>query len=139
MWAYRALPAVLVLSVLTSGMTPLRGDEPVADRVSGSVADGDLAKKAPVAGVIISKKSWDALLKDWDVKKPFTVDFDTQLVVVATSQGSSLNLTTKLSDSGDLTTTVIATADLQPGFRYALKRVERKGIKTVNGKPLPKD
>lgn len=110
-----------------------------SDYATGTVADEKLAKKAPAAGVTVTKKGWDELLKGWDVKAPFEVDFDKQLVIVATSQGSGLTLTTELNEKGDLLVKGVATADLRPGFRYALKRVDRAGVKTINGKPVPKE
>ncbi len=109
------------------------------DSATGTVADEKLATKAPSAGVIVTKKGWDELLKTWEIKAPFGVDFDKQLVIVATNQGSGLTLTTELDEKGNLAVRGVATADLRPGFRYALKRVDRAGIKTISGKPVPKE
>ena len=58
---------------------------------------------------------------------------------VATTSGSRLNLNTKLDDKGDLKVVGLGTRDLRPGFRYAIKSVSRDGVKTVNGKELPKE
>jgi hypothetical protein len=33
----------------------------------------------------------------------------------------------------------MATRDLRPGFRYVIATVSREGVKTVNGKQLPKE
>jgi hypothetical protein len=33
----------------------------------------------------------------------------------------------------------MATRDLRPGFRYVIATVSRAGVKTVNGKKLPKE
>jgi hypothetical protein len=139
------LPLVVSLVFSFVGTLALtRGDDkkdpPKApDYVVGSVADAALAKKAPAAGVVVTKKGWDELIKTWDIKKPFEVDFDKQLVVVATNQGSGIQLTTELDDEGNLAVKVIGTADLRPGFRYAVKRIDRTGIKTINGKAVPKE
>ena len=112
----------------------------VADYASGLVADASLAKKAPAGGTIVTKKAWEGLLEAWEVPSPFPVDFDKHFVVVATSQGSTLKLTTALDDNqGNLAVKVVASLDLRPGFRYALKRVDRAGVKTVNGKVLGRD
>lgn len=110
-----------------------------SDSATGSVADETLAKKAPAAGLVVTKKGWDELLKAWGVMSPFDVDFDKQLVVVATNQGSTLTLTTAVDAKGDLTVKVLGEADIKPGFRYAFKRLDRAGIQTVKGKPLPKE
>lgn len=134
-------PALAVACLLSAARGDDKKDPPAkADEVvTGSVADESLAKKAPAAGLVVTKKGWDELVKRWDIRKPFDVDFDTHLVVVATSQGTRLKLTTEVTTAGDLKVKAVGTADLQPGFRYALKRLDRAGIKTVNGKPLPKE
>jgi len=66
-------------------------------------------------------------------------DFSKELLAVATTRGSKLNLTAKTDDKGDLKVLALSTRDLRPGFRYAIKSVSRDGVKTVNGKELPKE
>ncbi|MBX9628373.1 MAG: hypothetical protein K2X82_31530 [Gemmataceae bacterium] len=107
------------------------------DVVTGTVADATLAKKAPDLGVLVKKAEFDDLVKLWAVEKPFKVDWAKHLVVVGTSQGSGIELKTTRKN-GDLKVQVLGTADLRPGFRYAFKRVDRDGLETINGKPLPK-
>src|SRR5262245_12328451 len=104
-----------------------------------SLDDRDLQKEAPESGVIVSQKGWEKLAKAWSIKEPAKVDFDKELLVVATTVGSKLNLSTKLDDKGDLKILAIATRDLRPGFRYAIKSVSKEGVKTVQGKELPKE
>lgn len=104
-----------------------------------SLDDETLQKAMPVSGVIASEKAWATLAKDWKIEKPAKVDFSKEVLVVATTVGSRLNLSTKLDDAGDLKLIGIATRDLRPGFRYAIKSVSRDGVKSVNGKPLPKE
>ena len=104
--------------------------------ITGSVPDDGVVDESPFAGVIVTEKRFNRVVKAWGVERPFAVDFDRQFVVVVTTQGSELELDTQLVD-GDLKVKVLGTADLTPGFRYALLRVDRAGIKTVNGKPLP--
>jgi hypothetical protein len=125
-----------------AGLTPAQDpkDPPKKsdpDVVTGTVADGSLAKKAPDLGVIVTKPGFDDLVKAWGVEKPFEVDWAKHLVVVGTSQGSGIELKTTRKD-GDLKVRVLGTADLKPGFRYAFKRVGRDGLETINGKPIPK-
>jgi hypothetical protein len=135
----RTLLAALALAVV---FVPANADEPKKEKLTvdlfASVEDQTLAKKAPENGVIASQKAWEALAKDWGIKDAPKVDFTKEILVVATTVGSRLNLNTKLSDKGDLTVLALATRDLRPGFRYAIKSVSRDGIKTVNGKELPK-
>lgn len=113
-------------------------DKTTGDTVTGSVADETLVRKAPEAGVICTKKTWDSLIEAWKIEKPFKADFARDIVVVATTRGSELKLTTTVDD-GDLTIKAVGTADIKPGFRYVVRRLDRDGIKTVNGKPLPKE
>jgi hypothetical protein len=105
---------------------------------SGSVEDENLAKDAPAS--ITSAKSLAKLWKDWKLtdKMP-DIDFTKELVVVSTTRGSKLQLALTLDDKGDLQILGIATRDLRPGFRYVLATVSKEGVKTVNGKELPKE
>lgn len=104
----------------------------------GSVDDAELMKKAPAQNVVVSEKGWEALAKAWNLKDPPKVDFTKEVLVVVTTVGSRLSLTPAVKD-GDLKITAIATRDLRPGFRYAIKSISRDGIKTVDGKALPKE
>lgn len=126
--------------VLAAGVAAAQDPRPKdsdPDVVTGTVADASLAKKAPDLGVIVTKAGFDDLVKAWAVDKPFKVDWAKHLVVVGTSQGSGIELKTTRKN-GDLKVQVLGTADLRPGFRYAFKRVDRDGLETINGKPLPK-
>ena len=105
----------------------------------GSVADQNLMKTAP--DCITSAKGLEAVWKAWkvagDVPK---VDFDKNIVVGVYSVGSSLNLAgANLDDKGNLDVLGFGTRDIRPGFRYVLGVVSKDGVKTVNGKQLPKD
>lgn len=104
-----------------------------------SLEDRELQKQAPENGVVVSQKGWEKLAKAWNIADPPKVDFDKEILVVATTVGSRLNLSTRLDDKGDLQILALATRDIRPGFRYAIKSVSKEGIKTVGGKPLPKE
>jgi hypothetical protein len=106
--------------------------------LSGSIDDAELAKKAPAQHVVVSEKGWEALAKAWNLKDPPKVDFTKEILVVATTVGSRLNLNPMVKD-GDLKTIAISTRDLRPGFRYAIQSISKEGIKTVDGKELPKE
>ncbi len=111
-----------------------KADAPTVD-LAGSVADETLAAAAPPA--VVSAKGFEALAKAWGLKETPTVDWEKELIVVATTRGGRLTLTTKLDAAGDLKALGLATRDFRPGFRYALRSVKRDGVKTLNGKPLP--
>jgi hypothetical protein len=133
-----AITAVALVSLATA-------DEPKKEPVKltvdlfGSVEDEKLQKEAPASSVIVSAKGWDALAKAWGIKDPAKVDFEKELLLVATSVGSKLNVNGKLDAKGDLKVLGFGTRDLRPGFRYAIKSFSRDGVKTVNGKELPKE
>jgi hypothetical protein len=107
---------------------------------SGSVDDEKLAAEAPKSGFITNAKEFDKLVKAWKVAdKTPEVNFDKEIVLVSTTPGSKLSLNAMLDDKGDLKALGIATRDLRPGFRYVIISVPKDGVKTVNGKELPKE
>src|SRR5262249_12595063 len=103
----------------------------------GSVADQNLQKGAPA--FITDAKAPEKLWKDWKIadKMP-AVDFNKEIVILATTVGSKLNLKASLDDKGNLEVFGMATLDIADGFRYVMATVPREGIKTVNKKELPK-
>ena len=107
--------------------------------LTATLPDRDLQKEAPKNGLIVSQKAWDKLVKAWDIKDAPKVDFDKEFLIVGTTVGSRLHITPKLSEKGDLEISMIATDDLRPGFKYVIQSVSRAGVKTVNGKELPKE
>jgi hypothetical protein len=119
---------------------PDKGADEPKKEWSGSLDDEALQKEAPADGFIADAKAFAKLWKAWKLgDKVPDVDFKKNLAVVATTVGSKLNVTTKLGDNGDLKVLALATRDLRPGFRYQIVLVPRDGVKTVNGKELPKD
>jgi hypothetical protein len=103
----------------------------------GSLDDRKLMKGAPQ--VITNAKDFAKLWKAWKIgdKMP-KVNFRKELVILATTVGSRLNLSAQLDEKGNLTTIGFGTRDIRDGFRYVMGTVPRKGVKTVNGKALPK-
>ncbi len=107
--------------------------------LTGSLDDLALMKEAPPSGVVVSEKGWEKLAKAWGIMEPPKLDFSKELLAVATTRGGQLSLNPKLDEKGDLRTGAVATRDLRNGFRYAIKSVSRDGVKTVNGRELPKE
>jgi hypothetical protein len=102
---------------------------------SGSVADEALAKDAPES--ITERGSLEKLWKKWQIAGDVPeVDFQKELVVLATTVGSRLSLDARLDDRGNLQVLGVATRDIRPGFRYVIATVPREGINKVNGKEL---
>ena len=106
--------------------------------IKGSVDDLTLQDKAPKQGVVVSAAGWKALCEAWGIKDAPKVDFAKTILVVATTRGSQLKLTPRVTD-GDLKTAALSSRDLRPGFRYAIESVAREGVKTVSGQTLPKE
>lgn len=103
---------------------------------SGSVAD----EKAMKPNAITNAKDLEAVWKAWKVEGEMPkVDFTTDLVVATYSVGSKLNIgAVNLDEKGNLEVLGFGTRDIRPGFRYVLATVSKEGVKTVNGKELPK-
>ncbi len=122
----------------SAGYSQDKEKKPTVD-LFASIGDEALMKETPPGNVIVSTKAWEKLAKAWGIKDAPKVDFDKEILVIATTVGSRLNLSTKLDESGDLKILGLATRDLRPGFRYAIKSVNREGVKTVDGIALPKE
>lgn len=128
--AFTAL-AVLVL--------PLSADDPKPRvELSGSIDDESLQKEMPANSVIVSQKAWEKLAKAWGIKDAPKVDFTKEILIVGTWKGSQFKLMPVVKD-GDLTIGAGGTKDLRPGFRWKVMSISREGIKTVQGKELPKE
>ena len=131
--------AVAVFVPFAAAEEPKKEPAKLTVDIFASNADAKLAKEMPESGVIVSQKGWEKLAKAWGIKEPAKVDFTKEILVVATTVGSKLNLSTKLDDKGDLKILGLATRDFGEGFRYSIKSVSKEGVKTVNGKELPKE
>jgi hypothetical protein len=109
----------------------------VVKKWSGSVED----EKGTKPEVITSAKGLEAVWKAWKVAgETPKVDFAKEIVVAVYSVGSKLNLAgATLDEKGNLVVLGFGTRDIRPGFRYVLGTVSREGVKTVNGKALPKE
>ena len=132
-----SLPAALFLAagVAAAAPTPLKA----TNTWMGSIDDEKLAKEMPENGVITNARDFEKLVKAWKVaEKVPEVNFDKEIVLVAKTEGSKLTLKASLDEKGDLKALGLATRDLRPGFRYVIISVPKEGVKTVNGKELPK-
>lgn len=112
---------------------------PIDMKWNGSVDDENLMKEAPE--VFTNAKAFAKTWQSWKVKGDMPkVDFGKHLLVGVYSRGSRLNIAgATLDETGNLSVLGFGTRDLRPGFRYVLGTVSRDGVKTVNGKALPKE
>src|SRR5262249_25599955 len=105
----------------------------------GLVDDEKLAREMPEDGVITNARDFAKLVKAWKVAEEAPeVNFDKEVVLVARTKGSRLTRKASWDEKGDLKAFGLATRDLRKGFRYAIISVPKEGVKTVNGKELPK-
>ena len=130
--------AVAALALLASSAWAQKKPVPPSKEIAGSVDDENLMKNAPP--VVTTAKGLEKVWKDWKIADPMPpVDFAKDMVVLTTTRGSKLKLLATLDDKGDLQIGGLATRDLRPGFRYVIAVVPKEGVKTVNGKELPKE
>ncbi len=142
MLAVKTVTFAAFVALLAAGLA-VAADKPTLVKTTnswkGSIDDEKLKKEAPESGVITNAKDWEKLAKAWKVgDKVPEVNFDKELILIATTPGSKLSLSATLDDKGDLKPIGIATSDLGTGFRYVIISVPKEGVKTVNGKELPK-
>ena len=134
----RVLVLLTIVTVLVSDARAERKAVKLEKEWKGSVEDDALAKDSPT--VIGDAKALEKLWKAWKIEgKVPGVDFKKQLVIITTTSGSKLRLSATLDDKGNLAVLGLGTRDLRPGFRYVIATVSREGVKTVNGKKLPRE
>jgi hypothetical protein len=134
-WLSPAAVLSLAAGLAVAAPTPLQA----TNTWMGSVDDERLAKEMPADGVITNARDFAKLVKAWQVAEEAPeVNFEKEVVLVAKTAGSKLTLKASLDEKGDLKALGLATRDLRKGFRYAIISVPKEGVKTVNGKELPK-
>ncbi|HEY1189574.1 MAG TPA: hypothetical protein VGE74_18150 [Gemmata sp.] len=88
--------------------------------------------------VLLSQKEWERLAAAWGIKDPAKVDFSKELLLVGTWRGTGFKFLNDVKD-GDLKTELVGDKDIRPGFRFRVVSLKRDGIKSFNGKALPKE
>jgi hypothetical protein len=132
------LVPLAIVAVLVSDARAEKKPVKLEKEWKGSVVDESVAKDPPA--VIGDAKALEKLWKAWRIEgKVPDVDFEKQLVILTTTSGSKLRLSATLDDKGNLAILGLGTRDLRPGVRYVIATVSREGIKTVNGRKLPKE
>jgi hypothetical protein len=130
--------ALVVVALVASPVHAQKTRVKFTKEWSGSVADEKLMKDAPQC--VTSKKGLENLWKAWKISdKMPEVDFDKEIVVIGVTSGSKLRLGASINEKGNLEVLGLGTSDLAPGFRYVMGTVSKEGVKTVNGKELPKE
>ncbi len=108
-------------------------------RWGGKFRDAAMRSRMPKAGVIADNAAWAKLWKAWRKDAVPTVDFTKELVVLQAVDGpNDVLVTARLEPSGNLHVLAAATKMGGPGFGYGMLTVVRKGVRTINGKPVPR-
>lgn len=109
-----------------------------AELAKGKIADASLEKLAPKSSFITDAGTFAKLWKAWRPGEAVPeVDFRKELVIIGTASGPNLVMfQPKLQDDGDLKYVVASTRMAGPGFGYRLVKLNREGIRTVNGKSV---
>ena len=68
---------------------------------------------------------------------PGNVDFKQEVLFLATTRGSRVNLRLRDEGEGRLQVMAMATRDIRPGLRYVFGVFSRKDWKHINETPLP--
>jgi hypothetical protein len=132
------LAALALVGLIVPAVHAEKKQVKLTNEWTGSVEDEKLLKDAPAC--VTSKKGLENLWKAWKISdKMPEVDFDKEIVVISTTRGSKLKAAANLDEKGNLQVLGVATQDLRPGFRYVIATVSKEGVKTVNGKELPKE
>lgn len=123
---------LLLVTVVAAG--PI---EPTAqwDAMLGDVA---LKELAPKAGFLADEKAFAELWKGWRPGEDVpAVDFSKDLILVGLANGPNKAMVRpSVDEAGDLKFLVMQTKRGGRGFGYALLKVSRDGIKTVNGQSI---
>lgn len=129
----RMLVAMCCLMLLAAG--PVEPKE----RWDGRVSNLQILELAPESGFIADEAALERIWKEWNpAEKQPEVDFKKDLLIVVTAMGPN-NLFAKmtLDDKGDLKVVPGSTKKAGPGFSFAMLKIPRAGVKSVNGKPVP--
>jgi hypothetical protein len=145
----RYAPIVLALLVLAGLTAPaVRADvkpvKPVQEWQGKFLKKEEepLMKETPASGYLANQKAWARLWKAWRGKEELPkIDFSKQLVLVgaAPCAANRIGANFTVDDKGDLRGGFFATEIGGPGFVYLIVVVDRNGIKTWNGKPIPSE
>ncbi|MEL7499946.1 MAG: hypothetical protein AAFN77_20250 [Planctomycetota bacterium] len=108
-------------------------------KYSGVNRQPGLEKLAPVSGVVVGEAELKKLWDTWGIAEKLPkVDFQKQIVLVAITSGPNRPINGPLRlDNREIKYSVLSTRMGGPGFGYLLMLIDREGIDTVNGKPVP--
>jgi hypothetical protein len=143
---------VLFLAFSIASVINLGGASPAHGAVikstkewAGQLEDGKLKKEKPVDrlftadGFITNKEDFAKVWKAWMGKEKLPeIDFDKELVVVASSSKGRIFEILLIEEKGDVKTIAGSRAAEVKGFTFMIAVFKREGIKTIDGQPIKK-
>jgi hypothetical protein len=93
---------------------------------------------APAGMCIADEAAWKKLWQAWRGTEGLPkVDFTKELILVATASGpNTVGVSAKIDEKGNVSVVGFSTMMAGPGFGYAMIKVSREGVKSVEGTAL---
>jgi hypothetical protein len=105
----------------------------------GHLQDRALEKEKPADGLIKSADEFAKLWTAWFGKEKLPeIDFDKQVVIVETSTKAGIHRLHLIDNTGDVQVFVSLVTGVPDKCSFGILAVDRKGIKTIQGKPISK-
>jgi len=132
----------IALIVLMGTSSPAHAESTIkpSKEWTGQLEDGGLEKLKPTDGLLTTKDEFAKLWAAWMGKKQLPeIDFDKELIIVASSSAVRVFGIHIIDKNGDATPTARFEMDKgSKGFTFAIAVFKREGIKTINGKLIKK-
>ena len=111
---------------------------PIQAEWRGRFRSGEARISEPACGYIADTATWRSLWLAWRGNtEPPEIDFQSSLILVGTVSGPNrARLQAHSDSSGNIQTVVGGTRIGGPGFGYIFAKIQRAGIKAVNGRAV---
>jgi len=130
------LGIVIFSTAMSLADEPAKPDPQLLREFHGTTTD-EVTSPIPEE-VIKGQGSYEAAWQKLGLKEsPGEVDFAHEILFLATTRGSRINLRLRDEGEGKLRVMAIATRDIRPGLRYVLGVLSKKDWKQINETRLP--
>lgn len=136
-----ACVCVLWLMSLLVGSPTFAGVVKPLEDWKGVLRSNEKRNVAPESGFITDRKTWTKVWKAWrgNAEVP-DVNFTRDMIIVSTVDGPNrILMAMELDNKGNLQVRAASTKIGGPGFGYALVKVLKAGVRSVNGTSLNPD
>ncbi|WP_166826245.1 hypothetical protein [Thalassoroseus pseudoceratinae] len=129
---------ILYIAGICGGPSVFAGVVKPLEDWKGVLRNSESRNVAPKSGFITDQKTWAKVWKAWrGTAEVPEINFTRDMVIVATVSGPNrILMAMELDAKGNLQVRSAATKIGGPGFGYALVKVLKAGVRSVNGKPL---